>query len=312
MLRDINGNRLPDFLIVGAAKSGTTSLYHYLRQHAGIFMPEKKEPHYLGISKVPAAAGAGEYSIGTQVRTYEDYLELFRSAGKNVRAGEASVSYLPLAAESIERIKEIYADHRKLRIIAILRDPADRAVSHYSMKVRDGKEHMSLKQAVSPRVIQRRMASGYDITWDYLRLGLYSESLRQYMQAFDNVLVLDYGEFASDTAAVLHRVFEFLDVDTSQLPPVAGRRYNASGVPRHPVLKPLAYLAYHDNPAKALLARVLPKPVKVALLNRAGSLLLRRTQPDPAVVRELRQFYAEDQEHLRELSRQWRGLEKVA
>lgn len=303
MNTDRQGNRLPDFLIVGAAKSGTTALYHYLREHPRIFMPEKKEPHYLGMCKAPTAAGTGDYAIGRSAHSYEDYTELFRSAGEDVMAGEASVSYLPLSTETIDRIGEIYDDRSSVKIIAVLRDPCERAISHYGMKVRDGKEDRSLREALSPSLIRERLAAGYDITWDYLRLGQYADDLRNYMRAFANVLVVDYAEFSARPALVLRQVFDFLGVENDLVSAtVAERRYNVSGVPRHPALRPLAYLAYHQNPAKSLLARILPKPLKVKLQNRVGSLILKRSTPDADVMAELRQFYAENQARVRDLT----------
>jgi hypothetical protein len=304
MHRDRHGNRLPDFLIVGAAKSGTTSLYHYMRQHPRIFMPDNKEPHYLSMAHDGTPAGRGEYGIGHYVRSYEDYVGLFRAAGDDVLAGEASVSYLPLSETTIARIKEVYRDHRRLRIIVILRDPCERAVSHHAMKVRDGKERKGLAEALSPEVIRQRMTSGYDITWDYLRLGLYAEDLRNYMRVFDNVLVVNYADFAADALQVLKRVFEFLGVDSTVPLALNGQHYNISGVARHAFLKPLVYLTYQDNPAKALLARVLPKAVKVRLQNRVGAMILRRVSPKEAVAERLRRFYAEDQRRVQELTRE--------
>jgi hypothetical protein len=124
------------------------------------------------------------------------------------------------------------------------------------------------------------------------------------MRAFDNVLVINYADFAADALQVMQRLFDFLGVDSAVPMALAGRHYNISGVPRHAILKPLAYLTYQDNPAKALLARVLPKAIKVRLQNRVGALILKRVNSNEAVAERLRQFYAEDQRRVQELTRE--------
>ncbi|MFO7870641.1 MAG: sulfotransferase [Kiritimatiellia bacterium] len=129
-----NELRLPDFMIIGAPRSGTSSLYFHLRRHPEIFMPELKEPLFFN-------------NFGKEVSpirsrspwTLEDYAELFRPASEEQLVGEASALYLCAYRDTINSIKEVYGDkYRDLGIIAILRNPVERAWSGYLLLKRRG------------------------------------------------------------------------------------------------------------------------------------------------------------------------------
>jgi hypothetical protein len=141
--------RLPDFFLMGAPKCGTTSLHQYLGQHPGLYMSPIKEPHFFSdevrvrnfdpVMKAKAAARAGDLRAwldgpgrgpfsGGPIGTHTDYISLFREAGQCRLAGESSTCYLwsPTAPRNI-------ADHvPHARILAVLRNPIDRAFSQYA------------------------------------------------------------------------------------------------------------------------------------------------------------------------------------
>ena len=120
-----------DFFIVGAPKAGTTSLYHYLNEHPQIEMSSQKEPDYFSDTAIQEQ---GMYYRKNRIDTEEKYYSLFNVESKNVIFGEASVSYL--------FYKSVAGDIKKYnanaKIIIILRNPIDRAFSHYLMDYRLG------------------------------------------------------------------------------------------------------------------------------------------------------------------------------
>ena len=128
-------------MFVGAPKSGTTSLFAYLKTVPDIFMPEIKEPNYFSIVNVP------KDSHSKPIRDKKKYLELFKKVKDEKIIGEASVSYLsdPKAPKLIH--KEVPDAH----IIIIIRDPIERAYSHYFNKVRSNIEKKSFHEAIDEK-----------------------------------------------------------------------------------------------------------------------------------------------------------------
>src|SRR6185295_16842547 len=120
------GRRLPDFLIIGAAKSGTTALYRWLDQHPDVWLPETKEPHFFGRDKIWANG-------------LDWYAALFEAAPAGAITGEASTTLTShrLAHRAAERVASVVPD---ARLIYVLREPISRMRSHYALYVRTGAE----------------------------------------------------------------------------------------------------------------------------------------------------------------------------
>lgn len=208
----------PDWILIGAAKAGTTALYHYLRQHPRIFLsPVVKEPHYFNAGS--SAAFLGDFT--PPVRTPEDYARLFEPALAGQAIGEISPFYLcdPEAAERIHRALP------RVKLAAVLRQPADRAFSHYSMYVRNGHETRSFEQAINgPDTGVRRRYKG---------LGFYHAQLKPYFDLFgkDRLRIYLYEDFVSDPRAMMADFCGFIGVDPDFHPDIS-ERHNHSGMPR--------------------------------------------------------------------------------
>src|SRR5918997_438225 len=161
---------MPNFLIIGAMKSGTTALYYYLEQHPEIYMSPVKEPNFFSSQEQENAADAVTH-IGT-------YQHLFRGVSGQKAIGEAPHSYLyePGAAAEIRR----YSPDAKL--IAILRNPIDRAHSHFLHMVRSGTEPLDdFARALQEDVVGIHKER---IFQDYIGRGLYYDQLKRYFNAF--------------------------------------------------------------------------------------------------------------------------------
>jgi len=194
---------LPDFLIIGAQKAGTTALYAYLRWHPDITGPSFKEVSFFD----------RHYANGE--RWYRAHLPVKRRA----LVGEASPSYLfhPLAPE---RVKQMLPN---ARLVALLRDPVERAFSHYQHEVALGRERLSFEDAIDREdermdgEIERMMRDPayFSYAWwnyTYASRGMYAEQLERWYDAFprEQLLVLLTEELASDTAGAYRRVLDFL------------------------------------------------------------------------------------------------------
>jgi Sulfotransferase family len=206
--------RLPDFFIVGHAKSGTTALYEMLRGHPEIYLPDSKEPWFFASDMRPRFKPP---SGGLSPETLEEYLSLFAAAEPRQRAGEASSSYL-WSRTAAARIHAVQPD---ARIIAILREPASFLRSlHLQLLQTHVESQRSLRGAMSleaarrsgkrvPRRSHRPQLLQYA---DHVR---YVEQVRRYRDLFgsERVLVLIYEDFRRDNEGTVRAVLRFLGVD---------------------------------------------------------------------------------------------------
>lgn len=208
---------LPNFFLAGAPKAGTTSLYHYLRQHPAVYMSPVKEPHYFALEIRPENFAAPTPSVSRLIVDWPAYLALFRDAGSASAIGEASVCYLwsPTAARAIaERIPNA-------RILVILRDPADRAWSQYVQGVAGGHIHGTLREHIDASLQDTGCA--FRATYPFLQLGHYAAQLRRWFALFprDRIRILFYDDYLRDPAATLRHIFEFLDIDATFRPDIS-------------------------------------------------------------------------------------------
>ena len=190
---------MPDFFIVGAAKSGTTSLYEMLTRHPGVFMPDIKEPHFMVANQVKG-------KIPTCVDNIGDYSSLYANAGERV-TGEASVLYLYYYQEAIRNIKKHCGDD--VKIIIMLRNPVARAYSAYLYaKMYDANETLDFMLALKAE--DERIEKGANPMLYYKSLSMYSNMVSAYKNAFENVKVIILDDFVKSPDAVYKDLCGFL------------------------------------------------------------------------------------------------------
>jgi len=201
--------QMPDFLVVGAARAGTTSLHSYLRQHPEIFLPRIKEPCFFVFDGDNTEYKEGKFAFA--VRDFNEYENLFRSRKANQITGEMSTPYLYLYEKTISRIRNYFPDYRSIKIVIMLRNPADRAFSQYCWRVRDGREPLGFQQALDAE--KERMLDNFSFDYFYLDRGFYFKQVKSYIENFDNVHVILFEEFKSSPSQVLRDLCRFLGVD---------------------------------------------------------------------------------------------------
>lgn len=301
---------LPDFLVVGAAKSATTSLHVYLDQHPGIYMPAVKESWFFSYFDSPPRY-AGPSSVDGVITRLEDYVRLFERADPSQKLGDASPSYLYTYEDAIRNIRSVYPSDRlgDLRIIISLREPVSRAFSQYWTFKRYEQEPLPFEQAVDEAVIARRLRENWSIFYDYTGFGRYYEQVKAYMDAFgrDKVLVVLYDDIQKNPVAVCQSIYDFIGVDSGFVPNVRVRHNSNTGEAL--VKWPLRVLTSR-NPVKRALAAAIPRDIRKLILFATGKLLLKRGEMNAGVGRELMNMYSDEIDRLetligRDLS-QWR------
>jgi len=261
---DMSQTRLPDFVVIGAGKSGTTSLNEYLKEHPQIFMSTRKEPNFFAYEQSKEEDFDLESSrefYRDSVLKLEDYLQLFAGAKESQLLGEVSNTYLN-SEMACTRIKH-YIPNTKL--IAILRHPADRLFSRYSHYVREG---LLPIDGGLDRVFDK------STSWwqrpDMITEGLYYGQLQRYYNSFpqENIRVYLYENFINDTAGVVEDIFKFLEIDPT-VKVATDIVYNKSGTVKN---KAVDNLVGQNSPIILALKKVAPSLHKLmknnVLINR--------------------------------------------
>ncbi|MEM9236955.1 MAG: sulfotransferase, partial [Verrucomicrobiota bacterium] len=247
---------LPNFLIIGAAKSGTTSMHMYLGQHPEVFFPDYKEPNYFALAgeSLPKPGPASPEVIQSLIytRTITDekqYESIFDKVATQSAVGEASVRYLyfPKAPE------RIHAKIPDVKMIAILRDPVARLYSHYCMNVQYQLEPLDLMEALEVEEIRREADWGWD--WHYAAVGRYSEQLKRYYERFDpsQIKVFLHDDFVKDPLGTYKETCRFLGIDDSFDPNMSER----GKVARRPRNKAIDRFIHWPNPMREKLTEIL-------------------------------------------------------
>ena len=222
----MNSN-LPNFIIIGAMKAATTSLYNYLKQHPDIFMPSIKEPMFFNNYNK-------EYNYITKGRktkkitTLKQYYNLFDSVKNETAIGEASPGYI-----SDKNCPTLIKKHLpNVKIIAILRHPVERAYSNYLHAHRSGKEILyDFEKAFNEEEV--RIKKNWSPLYHYKSKGFYFEQLNRYYNLFpkENIHIVLFEEIIKDPKSVSKKIFKFLNVDSSFIPD-SSKQINVSGTPK--------------------------------------------------------------------------------
>ncbi len=293
---------LPDFLIVGAAKSGTTSLYRYLKAHPQIFMPDNKEPWFFSFMDNPVSFESPDPLNGI-ISDITEYEELFNTAGNHQVIGEASPSYLYTYQTSIQNIKEVYGENSEnLKIIIILRNPADRAFSQYMHFKKNLQEPLDFWQAIDQQTIQQRLNSNWNIFYDYIGFGMYYRQVKAYLETFENVKIITFNNFKTNTDQVVKEVLDFLGADKTIMPENTSNKYNVSRAVRTDALAPVyRFLFLGGNKFKKSIAAMLPAPVRKKLEKLLRNILSKRKTLSTEKKKQLMTIFEDDYNKLIEL-----------
>jgi hypothetical protein len=275
---------LPNFLVIGAQKSGTTSLYEYLRQHPQVFMGPVKEPDFF------VSRGQPRADSPTMVLSMEDYVALFGEATDEVAIGEASHRYLP----SEEAVGRIAASLPDVKLVAIVRNPVERAYSHWLHNVRNGRETLDFRHALDAET--ERLAADPLSRFGYVTTGRYYRQLSRYLQAFsrERLRVYLFDDLAADPAALVRDLFRFLEVDDAFQPKL--ERHMVSGLPRGRMGETYDRLRKSPQAVK-LVKRVVPGSVR----DRVRERFLKRPGLPWDVRQDLIASYREEIRQLEEL-----------
>lgn len=264
---------LPNFVVIGASRSGTTSLHHYLGQHPEIYVSPHKSPNYFAAQDPqPGWENATLQTMAKQwISSRKAYEAQFRGVTNERAVGDISPVYLQ-SIHTAKRIKETLAPSTKF--VAILRNPVDRAYAHFLGRRRDGLELVESFDAIVERELSGPL--NHDIVFgSYIGCGRYHHFLKPFYEQFpaDNIRVYLFDQLQKDLPGLLRDLFSFLDVDPDYEVDTAFS-HNKTGIISNPLLRSLwtrsvglrtgmrPYLpAFIRHTSRSILAQQVSKPL---------------------------------------------------
>jgi hypothetical protein len=219
---------LPNFLIAGVAKCGTSSLHNYLAQHPQVFMSNVKEPRFITsqFTNFPLN-GPGDNKVEAwYVKKYDDYVKLFENANGAKAIGESSADTVYFYKESIPVIKKYLGDPK---IIIVLRNPVKRTCSAYQFLVHWEREALPFEEALLEE--QNRIKNNWELIYHYTAVSHYYEPVKAFKENFSSVMVVLTEDLKKNPSKVCKEIFEFLGVD-SQVTVRTDAQHNVSGIPK--------------------------------------------------------------------------------
>lgn len=295
-MKIIHGNNevdLPDFLLAGSAKCGTTTIFQYLQRQSSVFLPELKEPFYFSFGNEKPTYTDARFNSKVIWKT-EEYVALFKNAKTSQLIGDASTSYLYTAEKTIQNVKSLYKEKASdLKIIVILRNPAERAFSHYTHLIRNGIEKLEFSEAITPQNIEQRSKEMWG--FDYTGYGLYGAQMEVFKNFFKHILVLDYQELAQPNQ-MMEKIYTFLDIKN----PVKVEEKieaNPSGVPKSKFVTALI----RSKRFKKIIKQITPSTA-LPIFQKMKDSLLKKSIVKPKISEQdnqyLREFFRKDIEKL--------------
>jgi len=237
------------FIIVGAAKSGTTSLFHYLSEHPEIFMTTPKEVNFFSKDEIKNQNLFYDSHITENISDYEN---LFRNHTNEKAIGEGSVSYL-FYSKTPYKIQELIPN---AKILILLREPISRGFSHYLMDYKLGLVNNNYKDIVYKKSTHKNMKLYYQ---QYVELGLYYSQVKRYLDIFgkEQVKIFLQEDLYNNTDYVIKDIFNFLNVDTSFMPNV-DKTHNVFSSPKNKSIHKI----YSNYYLRNSLSKIIPTNIK--------------------------------------------------
>ena len=286
---------MPNFIVLGAGKAGTQSVYNYLLEHPEIYMSPTKETNFFALNgQPPNFQGPPDPINQYSIANIDAYRALFDCVADEKAIGEISPLYL-YSAEAAANIKQTLPE---AKLIVILRNPIDRAFSTYLfLRARLTETITDFSDALNRE--DSRIEQNWPWPWHYKKLGFYHRQLQRYYNLFDSkqIKVYLYDDFRADNIAIMQDMYRFLGVDDSFVPDVS-LQYNFSGLPKNKLLQ---YVLTGPNPIQTALKPLMPTKIRRKIVSRIKRKNLTKPSLSPEVREQLVDYYRDEMLQLQQL-----------
>jgi len=288
----------PNLFIVGAPKSGTTSLYHYLKQHPDICIPNK-EPRYFikeSILSVSEKDPIKPYLLRSSILDEKAYCALYKDKVEKIVC-DSSTQYLFHYNEVIPKLKAL---KHEPKILILLRNPIERAFSNYQHNLSTF-ENLTFNDALNNE--QQRIDQKFNSFWYYKHLSLYSDQVLAYQKEFKSVKVVFFENFINDINGTLSDIYEFLEIDSSFAHSNFMVNTKSTGVPKrrwvNSLLRYVSGLSFLKNTFYSLFGKEKTKLIREIVMRK--NLTKSKNGIDDDVRLKLESFFLDDINKLKEV-----------
>ena len=297
---NVEGNEvnLPDFLIVGAAKSGTTSLYYHLERSKEIIFPTEKESHFFTFYNNPPNFQSPSY-LPTIVTDLKEFTDDLKRAKPGQLIGDASTSYLYKHEIAIDNIRRLYGEKaRDIKIVIILRNPVTRAWSQYWHNRKNFNEDLEFLEAIDEEIVKERLSKNWSFYYNYLDFGFYTKQIEAYQNAFSHVRVYLQEDLRKSPEGLIDDLSDYLGIRHFGIE--ANRVYNPSGVPKKNIFGKLWEINVNAKSLKKV-KKILPLRMRKYFSNKIMERALVRQEMDADTRKRLVDVYASEIDSLEQL-----------
>lgn len=282
---------LPNFLVIGAGRSGTTSLHHYLGQHPEVYISKVKSPsHFFCQGRVIRDASQLNYFIPDPKK----YEALFQGVDQEKAVGEVSPVYLA----ALHVAPTIARQLPEVKLCGLLRNPIDRAWARYVARLRDGLEQRTMEQILADEISSGPLCRA-DASGTYLASGCCGHFLKSYYDHFPahQIRVDLFEDLVRDPLALMSRWYEFLGVSPDFSPNVTHRYNQSGGKIRNPALRTIWTTT---APIRTRLRKYLPQSLRDRVFRLFTREVITPTM-SPELREQLGQLFREDTLRLQDL-----------
>ena len=224
----INNKNYVDFLVVGAAKAGTSSLFHYLKSHPEVFLTEQKELLFWHLISNPNKTQS-EY-MNFFINSIDEYLSFFEDSKESQICGDITPSYLYYHDYVIKNLQKHHPKWQDVKIIIILREPVDKVISHYKFLLSGiGANEKSLEDTLAK---EKKRLKENKILPDYFLIDntLYYKQVKAFMDNFRNIKILLYDDLKENPIPFINEICSFLGISHFKDKTIVNKKHNVSKV----------------------------------------------------------------------------------
>ncbi|MGB3511688.1 MAG: sulfotransferase [Microcoleaceae cyanobacterium] len=280
--------KLPNFLIVGVQKAGTTSIYGYLKQHPQVYMSPVKETNFFSTDWEKKTENKSDTKKKKRIDSWNKYCELFQNVKNEIAIGEASPNYFANYKTSSQMILRYVPD---VKMIAILRNPVDRAYSDYLMHLRDG-INVGKVRSFSEQVKFRADTSST------IKKGFYYSPVKHYFDTFgqEKLKIILYDDLSKNSLGIMQDIYKFIGVD-DKFNPDTSIRQQAAAIPKNQAMNNLLQT---KNPIRTAMSSTLKVLMPLEMRQKIRSSLIKLNSGG----KELKPLSSEDRKLLTDFYRE--------